>query len=76
MPPRSITSSAVRSMPANFIHMDAVLGASPTRCSQFPHSPCCNRVLGFGEQGPSLQRGANGVPLANAEAGDGVEGRK
>ena len=32
--------------------------------------------LGFGEQGPGVERGANGVPLANAEAGNGLEGRK
>ena len=39
MPPRSITSSAVRSMPASFIHMEAVRDARPTLPIQSPHSP-------------------------------------
>ena len=32
---------------------DAVLGARPTRCSQFTHSPCCSGPLALVSKGPA-----------------------
>ena len=38
--------------------------------------PMLQTALGLGKQPPGFQGGADGFPLANAEAGNGVEGCK
>ena len=38
--------------------------------------PMLQSALGFGEQGPAVERGADGFPLANAEPGNSIKGRK
>ena len=68
MPPRSITSSAVRPKPASFSHILAVRGARATQCQPVSPLPMLQPALSFGEQGPGFQGRANGVPFDQPES--------
>ena len=76
MPPRSITSSAVRPKPGQLQpHTRCTWGQAHAMQPVSP-LPMLQPALSFGEQGPGFQGRANGVPLTNPKARDGVEGRK